>query len=181
MKNYGLEWTWKLVEYAPKCSVVQLQNWRFDKAEMSGQDWDARGQQYTHQFRLQDLCRPNEGQSPNVIQNTFWCFVSDVSLHVSKRHCCMDAGIILVWRGVIVGIVTKVWTLTVGLICRLLFTFTFTFKSFSRRSYPERLTNWCIHLMTLWHHTPAELSVPRSKIIDQMLILSPGTGVEKYN
>ncbi|XP_052364210.1 proteasome adapter and scaffold protein ECM29 isoform X2 [Oncorhynchus keta] len=25
---------------------------------------------------------------------------------------------------------------------------TFTFKSFSRRSYPERLTNWCIHLMT---------------------------------
>ena len=27
-------------------------------------------------------------------------------------------------------------------------TFTFTFKSFSRRSYPERLTNWCIHLMT---------------------------------
>ncbi|XP_052382234.1 uncharacterized protein LOC127932048 isoform X21 [Oncorhynchus keta] len=26
--------------------------------------------------------------------------------------------------------------------------FTFTFKSFSRRSYPERLTNWCIHLMT---------------------------------
>uniref|UniRef100_A0A674ED05 Ig-like domain-containing protein n=1 Tax=Salmo trutta TaxID=8032 RepID=A0A674ED05_SALTR len=23
---------------------------------------------------------------------------------------------------------------------------TFTFKSFSRRSYPERLTNWCIHL-----------------------------------
>jgi hypothetical protein len=22
-----------------------------------------------------------------------------------------------------------------------------TFKSFSRRSYPERLTNWCIHLM----------------------------------
>jgi hypothetical protein len=24
----------------------------------------------------------------------------------------------------------------------------FTFKSFSRRSYPERLTNWCIHLMT---------------------------------
>ena len=23
-----------------------------------------------------------------------------------------------------------------------------TFKSFSRRSYPERLTNWCIHLMT---------------------------------
>lgn len=28
------------------------------------------------------------------------------------------------------------------------YTFTFTFKSFSRRSYPERLTNWCIHLMT---------------------------------
>jgi hypothetical protein len=26
--------------------------------------------------------------------------------------------------------------------------FTFTFKSFSRRSYPEWLTNWCIHLMT---------------------------------
>ena len=120
MKNDGLEWTWKLVEYAPKCSVVQLQHWRFDKAEMSGQDWDARGQQYTHQFRLQDLCRPTEGQSLNFIQNTFWCFVCDVSLHVSKRHSCMDAGIILVWRGVIAGIVTKVWTLTVGLICRLL-------------------------------------------------------------
>jgi hypothetical protein len=29
-------------------------------------------------------------------------------------------------------------------------TFTFTFKSFSRRFYPERLTNWCIHRLKLW-------------------------------
>jgi hypothetical protein len=35
-----------------------------------------------------------------------------------------------------------------GFIAKGVNTFTFTFKSFSRRSYPERLTNWCIHLMT---------------------------------
>jgi hypothetical protein len=26
-----------------------------------------------------------------------------------------------------------------------------TFKSFSRRSYPERLTNWCIHITIVYY------------------------------
>ena len=38
--------------------------------------------------------------------------------------------------------------LKLGMLIISSFAFTFTFKSFSRRSYPERLTNWCIHLMT---------------------------------
>jgi hypothetical protein len=53
------------------------------------------------------------------------------------------------WYLQVFGNCSHRWTRLVGVyIFFLRSSFTFTFKSFSRRSYPERLTNWCIHLMT---------------------------------
>jgi hypothetical protein len=68
--------------------------------------------------------------------------LSGVCVHVQVRrsiHVCE-------WVGVCVTIPSHPIPSPVN--PKLTFTFTFTFKSFSRRSYPERLTNWCIHLMT---------------------------------